>query len=119
MWSLEIIRKLNAEAGQRTKGQEPTLVTKESLASMPPFPFPYLGEGCDQWDELWPRKTTLFCDTSGFGSPDEPALTLGQLKSRLDSLAEKGPFWAAFESMGQFQGHLVIWQEGSEGEDHE
>jgi hypothetical protein len=51
-------------------------------------------------------------DISGFGSPGEPALTLGQLRQRLTELVrEHGAIRAALEEQGQFQGYLAVWKE--------
>jgi hypothetical protein len=101
MWSLEVINQLNKEAGDKARAQrvEPYFIHyPEEIDGYPPFPFPNIG---DDEPEGWEQVDDFFCDSSGFGSSSEPALTPEQLKRKL----EPGFGYAIIET-GQFQ--LVI-----------
>ncbi len=64
-----------------------------------PIPFPNLGDHIPDGYEL--DGDAWMIDTSGFGSPGEPALTLDQLFDKL----EVGKAYAFVET-GQFQSYL-------------
>ena len=99
MYGLATIRRMNEEAGERAReeGIEPFLLEDASeLDGMPPFPFPNVGDGADDLDERLERVDSLFCDSSGFGSPGEPALTVPQLLERLHDLDYRSADDAAF-----------------------
>jgi len=84
----------------------------DQVDAWPPYPFKYLGNACDDWDEVYTRQESLFCDSSGWGAPGEPALTADQLRERLHELVqEHGVIYVAIEEMGQFQLHLAVWAE--------
>jgi hypothetical protein len=60
--------------------------------------------------------TDLFCDTSGFGRPGEPALTQDQLERRLKELVrEHGAIEIGITEFGQFQAHVGVWPISAEG----
>lgn len=115
MLSLEEIRRMNAESGMyaRSHKLKPFLLKYVGqLDSMPPFPFPNFGDKADEMDEKYERVDSLFCDSSGWGSPGEPALTTDQLKRKLKELFEEhGSILLAIESQGEFQLHLGVWKE--------
>jgi hypothetical protein len=104
MMSLSTIRQLSREAAERAadQGKRPYLVEQEDIEywrdRQVPFPFPNLG---DYVPDGWEQVDTLFCDSSGWGAPGEPALTREQL---LDVL-EPGFGYAVIEA-GQFQVYL-------------
>lgn len=112
MWSLQTIRSVNEAAARRARFQKKLPVVLESVEEIdkfPPFPFPHLGYDCEKVKRE--RIDTLFCDSSGFGQPGEPALSVDQLKSKLKELVkEHGAIYAAIEEVGQFQLHLAIWK---------
>lgn len=54
---------------------------------------------------------TLFCDSSGFGQPGEPALTRAQTIARVSELIEEhGDLVSAITDMGQFQVYLSLYK---------
>lgn len=116
MLSLEEIRRINADAGMsaRSLKKEPFLLKHEAqLDNMPPFPFPYIGDMADDVDGKYERVDSLFADSSGFGSPGEPALTISQLLKKLRVLLrDNGPLRLAIESCGEFQVYIGVWKEG-------
>jgi len=100
-------------------GKRPVGYTWEDVQTFPPFPFPNIGRHCPEGFERLTDDDgnwiTLFCDSSGMGSPSEPALTAEQLGAELGLLVLKhgrpGPqghreLFAAIVEVGQFQ--LVI-----------
>ena len=100
----------------RTRAEDVTATTGinniEEIEAMPPFPFPNLGDEADNVDEVYERVDSLFCDSSGFGGPGEPALTIDQLKRKLTELIdEHGEIFVGIESTGQFQLDLAVWKE--------
>lgn len=53
----------------------------------------------------------LFCDSSGFGSPGERALTKSQALERVTELLEEhGPLYAGITGIGQFQVYVTLWK---------
>lgn len=114
MFGLETIIEMNKEAGDqaRERGLVPFLLEDSSqLDVMPPFPFPNIGDDSVEVDKLHERVTSLFCDKSGFGALDEPALTIEQLMEALTGLLdEHGPLQLAIESEGQFQLYIGVWK---------
>ena len=110
MYDLATIKILNKEAEERAlaKWIKPHLILHESeIDQYPPFPFPNIGSMKVELS----RVDTLFCDTSGFGSESEPALTIRQLKEKLkDLLREHGPLRVAIVSTGTFQAYLDVWR---------
>lgn len=75
--------------------ERPFIVEAEDLKAMPPFPFPFIGEYIP---EGWRKVESYFVDSSGFGQPGEPALTVEQFLPRL----KVGRGYAVTEA-GQFQ----------------
>jgi hypothetical protein len=67
------------------------IVNPQKVDEWPPFPFPEVGDAADDYDESFTRIDTLFVDSSGWGSPGEPALTTEQFKD------------------GQFQLYVGVW----------
>lgn len=99
MMSLETICELANDSGKLAEslGLEPFFIEhQEQIDSMPPFPD--LG---NYEPSGWLRVNTLFCDSSGFGSSGEPALTPEQIRAEL----KIGRGYAIVET-GQFQLYL-------------
>lgn len=82
MYDLATLRAMNRAAASRAarEHKRPYIVEKEDLGSMPPFPFPNLG---DYRPKGWKLIEEHFVDNSGFGSPGEPALTVNEFISKL------------------------------------
>ena len=116
MWSLETIIRINEEAGKRAQGMglEPYLIEHDHQIAdtMPPFPFPHLGDDCVEVDKLYERVDTLFCDSSGYGRPGEDALTTYELVEHLSELLKENPngILTAIEEQGQFQLYVAVWK---------
>ena len=115
MHGLETIIALNREAGDRARelGLEPYHLTRaDQIDSMPPFPFPNLGDDAVEVDKMYERVDSLFCDKSGMGAPDEPALTIEQLLDRLRKLLSENPkgLYLAIEEEGMFQLYIGVWR---------
>ena len=112
MWGLETIRRLNNLVGKeaRLMGKETLRLTSEKeLSAWPPFPIPHLGAACEDFDGEGERVDTLFVDSSGLGSDDEPALSMRQFKARLQELLdEHGALDLAIEEQGQFQLYVAV-----------
>jgi len=106
VYSLEMIEQMNRKSSKKARKdkKEPFLITSEDqILTMPPFPFPDLGRHVPKgWKDTGDR---LFCDSFGIGDPDEPALTVTQLKAVL----EVGKAYAIVEQ-GQFQLYLGIFE---------
>jgi molybdopterin converting factor small subunit len=52
----------------------------------------------------------LFADASGMGAPDEPALTLDQLKEKISELiSQYGKIYCAITDEGQFQVYITVY----------
>jgi len=114
MYSLETIRHINDEAAAsaRQDDVEPLRIGEEddvdSLFVYHAVKIPHLGYACN--DVVADPIELLFCDTSGWGAPDEPALTAGQFEDRVrELLDEHGPLLLAVEEAGPFQAHVQVW----------
>lgn len=104
MMSLEVIKELAREHAilAAATDQKPYVYfNAEEVDEHDGFPFPFLG---DYIPEGWVLIDTHFCDASGFGQDDEPALSARQFRRIiLDRIAENsGTGWAITEA-GQFQ----------------
>lgn len=61
----------------------------------------------DEFEEV----ETLFCDSSGFGSDHEPALTEKQAKNKVQELMdEHGTLFAGITGIGQFQVYVTLYK---------
>jgi hypothetical protein len=100
MMSLEAIKQVSREAAEKAAldNLEPYIVWNEDLDYMPPFPFPFLG---DYDPPGWTKVNEFFVDSSGFGTPGEPALTSEQFKQKIVI----GHGYAVTE-VGQFQAYV-------------
>jgi len=111
MFSTAAIKQNNRRQAEKAaqRGEEPYVPYDASeIRQMPPFPFPNIG---DHRPDGWELEDTLFCDSSGFGSSGEPALTTEQLIEKLlNRHAEPGVFGYAIIEEGQFQLHLGVFR---------
>ena len=106
MWSLEILEAINAKIAAEAEqdGKVPYHPSDpEEIESMPPFPFPNLGQIPDGYEET----ESFWVDKTGLGRSSEPALTVEQFRSLLyDHVTENPDDCYAITEEGQFQ--LVI-----------
>ena len=74
------------------------------------FSIPYVGR--EKVKGFKPAlEEALFVDTSGFGAPGEPALTIGEMLAEMVRLTEeKGTLCWGLIEVGQFQGYLMAWK---------
>ena len=120
MYSLEVIKAMNAEAGDRARAERPPLFplgAGEVLAWPPKSAgdIPSIGDAESDYNARFTRIDTLFVDISGFGRDDEPALSFRQVPERMAELvAEHGPLLLGFVEFGQFQGYLGVWKASAE-----
>lgn len=112
MMGIETIRQMNSERAMRAReeGLEPYVFDGVGeIDALTQFPFPHIGS---HRPEGWSvREKTLFADSSGFGAPDEPALTPAQLKDELRRLVEAHGSDVGFAIIeaGQFQVHIGVF----------
>lgn len=111
MMSLATIEYLSREAGRTAsqKGLFPYVpIHEDEIKTYPPFPFPNLG---DHRPKGWKLVDTLFCDSSGWGADDEPALSEKQLVAKLLELqgSDKTYGYGIIEA-GQFQLQLGVFE---------
>lgn len=109
MMSLSAIHEESRKAGVKAAkaNRMPFVVEQEDLDDwkangVRSFPFPFIG---DYQPPGWRKVDSLFCDASGFGAPDEPALTIPQLLEKL----QVGKGYAITEC-GQFQVYLGVFE---------
>jgi hypothetical protein len=106
MMSAGMIREIQAEAAERAAqdNETPYMLWPEDLDLIrdrirrgegPAFPFPFIG---DYVPRGWEMIDNFMADSSGFGAPDEPALTPEQMIERI----KPGMGYAIIEA-GQFQ----------------
>ena len=112
MKSLEAIREENIEAATRARR---TGVLKKLTVVKPGFDrttvrgIKHIGDA--EVDVDLEDVDNRFVDSSGFGRPNERALTQEQFLSRLETLVqEHGPLAIAIVSEGQFQVYVRVWK---------
>ena len=110
MFSSSTIRSMQQEAAERAadEGRIPFVYWPGDKIEPRHFPFPNLG---DYVPDGWEMTDHFMADSSGFGSPGEPADTPEQLVARIERVLAENPNdtigWAIIE-VGQFQ--VVIGQ---------
>lgn len=108
MWSLEVIKSLSEKAAYKSRrlGRVPYVIPDQEMIETfrrnGQVPFCFLGDYCP---EGWEMIDTLFCDSSGWGSESEPALTFNQMCDRL----KPGLGYAVIEQ-GQFQCYVGVFR---------
>lgn len=116
MMDLQTINSMNAKATRRAKIKNVlplVLGEQEDVDHLgePGYIIPNLGDHCPAG---WKMLETWFCDHSGFGSDNGPALTLQQLKSKMKSCIGDGKIYGyGIVECGQFQLHLGIFERKS------
>ena len=116
MWSLQTIDYLNQQAARKARRgkKEPFVPVLDQIAAFPPFPFPHLGPyvpaGWERAEETW------FVDSSGWGKPGEPALSVEQFGDELRQYVNDNPDhgFAIVES-GQFQCYVGAYRPAGVG----
>lgn len=107
----------------RTTPKPPYILRQgEDLKAYPPWPFPSW-DGISEQDNVHLENrqlvARLFCDSSGFGSDHEPALTLEQLRRKLNVLLEShGDLALAVTEVGMFQVWVGAWTLATSWEAH-
>lgn len=102
MMSLGTIQELSARAAERAAERELIPFVPFDAAEVEgwdSFPFPNLG---DHRPEGWELVDSLFCDASGLGAANEPALTTKQLKASILANIPESYGYAIIQE-GQFQ----------------
>jgi hypothetical protein len=90
-----------ARAAARAKKVPYVPFNEAEVNALVNFPFPFLGTYVPKG---WKLVEELFCDSSGFGAEDEPALTIRGTKEKMkERMAEEGTFGYAVLAAGQFQ----------------
>lgn len=116
MMSIESIRALSRKAALEAAAnkREPFLLEAEDLEDLrarvegaretngPLFPFPFIG---NYRPKGWKLVKRLFVDTSGFGTDNEPALSVSKLAAALES-----GFGYALVEVAQFQAYLGVFR---------
>ena len=90
------IKSMAQEAAERAEleGVKPTSIFDLDLHSrnLFPLPVPFLGDYVPEGWEILPdqqgEQQSLFCDSSGFGSENEPAMSVNQLVRKLEQYAQ-------------------------------
>lgn len=111
MMSLSEINRMSDEAASEAArdGKVPYVpFGEDEIENYPPFPFPNLGKYTPRG---WKLVDTLFCDSSGFGGDNEPALSPKQLVAKLVAFDRNGKEYGyGIVEAGQFQVRLGVFQ---------
>lgn len=118
--SLETIRDLANEQARKAarEKRKPYAIFDEAElnafgTNAVPFPFPNLGTYVPKG---WRLVEQLFCDSTGWGSDREPALSARQLKEKLREHIRAGNKYAyAITECGQFQLYLGVFEKTKRG----
>lgn len=109
MMDLKTIRYLadeQAKKAAREKRVPYAPFDADEVENYPAFPFPNIGS---HRPKGWKLVDSLFVDKSGFGSENEPALTIRGLKAKLLEQLQEGYGYAIIEE-GQFQLSLGVFK---------
>jgi hypothetical protein len=69
----------------------------------------------DILEKNYTQQENLFCDSSGFGQPDELALTQKQLVEKIEELvSEYGTIYTYITDIGQFQVYIGVYTKNTE-----
>ncbi len=111
MMSPESIRNMSDDAARsaaRTKKIPYVVFDSAEIDRMPPFPFPFLGSYVPKG---WKLVESLFCDSSGFGTDHEPAMSIRQLQVKLrEHIASTKAYGYAITEVGQFQCYVGVYE---------
>jgi len=110
MMSLQDIKHASDEAAASAarSGKKPYVPFNENEIEQWTLKIPMLG---DYVPKGWVLVEELLCDSSGFGSEDEPALTIRELKQRMLRWEREGKnFGYAVTEAGQFQVRLGVYR---------
>lgn len=108
------IRALADEAAHkaRREGREPYGFFDEADVGESLRKLPFIGHHVPRGFRL---VDTLFVDTSGLGSEDEPALTLRAFRERIVRDVQDGNRYSyAITEVGQFQAYVGVYENGRE-----
>ena len=117
MMDLDTIHAMSVKAAAKAarEGKTPYVpFNSDEIDRYPTFPFPMLGDyvpdGWEKTDQEW------FCDMSGFGGDDEPALSVDQFKAALKEYVDEHPGHGfAITEHGQFQCYVAAYEQQSRG----
>ena len=129
MWGGSTIRHLQDEAARKAAvfGKRPYVPFDHDEIDRygdEPIPFPNIGSYAPPgWEKAGDENgdiINLFVDSSGCGSPCEPALTLDQLKQKLHELQDSDETYGyAITEVGQFQLYITAFKRTGEPEKEE
>lgn len=114
--SIETIHALANKAARESarKGEVPYMVWPQDVehwkaqiqaGKLPPLPFPFIGS---RHPRGYRKVEEYFVDSSGFGAPGEPALTIPQFVDRI-----KADRAYAITEAGQFQVYITEYRKTS------
>jgi hypothetical protein len=116
MMSAEVIRSIARDAANKAKRSGRVPFHPECTEDIrAPFPFPFLGDyvpkGWKAFEDEKGEYQDWFCDSSGFGSPNEPALTVANAVREFQKWFETHPTagFAVVEA-GQFQVYVRAYE---------
>lgn len=116
MMSLSEIRRLSDEAAERAA--EEKLIpyvpySPEEVDRWARFPFPFIGSYVP---DGWEKVEEWFCDSSGFGTDDEPALSVRRFKEVLKAYIRENPGHGfAVVEAGEFQVYVASFKKTRKG----
>lgn len=85
---------------------EPFVYYPDDVISGEGFPFPQMDGTPDGWE----LTEELFVDSSGFGSPGEPALTIPAFTREVERLRKEDPgVGFGITDVGQFQVYVGVY----------
>jgi hypothetical protein len=115
MLSIQYIRAESDRAARKAAkaNRQPYVIyDEEEVNESRSWPFPFIGHFVP---EGWEKVDELFCDSSGFGSESEPALTQRALRAKLlEYVRADETFGFAITEVGQFQCHVGVYKANGE-----
>ena len=111
MFDRQYIEEINRKASREAAGahKEPYVpFDAQESQNFKSFPFPFIGS---YRPKGWSKVEELFCDATGLGSENEPALTINGFKGiMLLYLDKPGNYGYAVLEAGQFQCYIGVYK---------
>ncbi|KPJ96729.1 MAG: hypothetical protein AMS18_00275 [Gemmatimonas sp. SG8_17] len=111
MMDAATIRHMSSQAAMAAAFERRIPLQLEAYELEPPFPIPFIGNAVKEYGLPYEDVETFFVDSSGFGRPGEPALTINEFIDRANYLifdSDEPVYWAITEA-GQFQVYITAY----------
>lgn len=121
MMDAATIRHMSDQAAMRVAFERELPVYVPYGSMRPPFPIPFLGNAVDKYNLPYEIVIEFFVDSSGWGQPGEPAMTIDEFCRAAEDLIDETdePLYWGITTAGQFQVYVAAYRKTNELGDDE